>query len=178
VLPNLQVLLAHTNVWCDAIRRISHELPELPWLKWTLIDAQANARRNTWLPFNPSDILTLAANQEVRVVQNGDQLLDVIIDSLKRLERKLRGETFIAQFLWEGTKAAPSPKDEASLCDFIKWQLEEDLRERGIIINREVQIHLGERTDIHVDAVVLGQGKDPYDSVTVSLRQRVPGIRT
>ena len=136
------------------------------------MEAQANTRRNTWLPFSPSDILTLAANQEVRVVQNGDQLLDVIIDSLKKLEQKLRGEASVAQFLWEGTKAAPRPKDESALCDFIKWQLEEDLRGRCIIINREVYIHRGERTDIHVDAVVLGQGKDPYDSVTVIIEAK------
>jgi predicted NACHT family NTPase len=170
ILQNLKT--KGTRQACDAIRRISHELPELPWLKWTLIEAQANARRNTWVPFKPSDILTLAANQEVRVVQNGDQLLDVIIDSLKRLEPKLQGETVIAQFLWEGTKNAPRPKDESSLCDFIKWQLEDDLRGRGIIINREVQIHRGERTDIYVNAVVLGQGNDSYESVTVIIEAK------
>ena len=60
----------------------------------------------------------------------------------------MQGETTISQFLWEGSKDAPRPKNEPSLCDFIKWQLEEDLRGRGIIINREVQIHRGEQTDI------------------------------
>lgn len=157
---------------CDAVRRISHEFPELSWLKWTLMDAEANARRRTWIPFKPSDILMLAANREVRVVQNGDQLLEVITDSLKRLEAKMQGETSVSQFLWEGSKNAPRPKNEASLCDFIKWQLEDDLRGRGIIINREVQIHRGERTDIYVNAVIPGQVKDFYDSVTVIIEAK------
>jgi predicted NACHT family NTPase len=157
---------------CSAIRRISQEHPELRWLKWTLMEAQANARRHTWIPLNPSEILALATKQQARIVQNGDHLLDVVIDSLKRLEAKLQGEITIAQFLWEGSKDAPRPKDEASFCDFIKWQLEEDLRGRGIIINREVQIHLGERTDIYVNAVVVREEKDFYDSVNVIIEAK------
>ena len=34
-------------------------------------------------------------------------------------------------------------------------------------MNREVRIHKGERTDIHVDAVVLDVSRKIYDSVTV-----------
>ncbi len=124
------------------------------------------------VPVKPSDILKLAADQELRVVQSGDQLLDVIIDSLKRLQEKLRGEITIAQFLWEGSKDAPKPKNEAALCDFIKWQLEEDLRGRGVIVNREVQIHRGGHTDIYVNAVVPRQGKDFYDAVSVIIEAK------
>jgi len=156
-----------TTQACDAIRRISHGFPELPWLKWTLMEAEANARHHTWVPLKPSDILKLAADHELRIVQNGDQLLDVIIDSLKRLQAKLRGETAIAQFLWEGSKEAARPKNEAAFCDFIKWQLDEDLQRRGVVVNREVQIHRGEQTDIYVSAVVPGRGKDIYDAATV-----------
>ena len=170
ILQNLK--MKGTRPACDAIRRIVHEHPELPCLKWTLMDAQTQARRHTWAPLKPVEILTLAANQELRLVQSGDQLLDVIIESLKRLEAKLQGEIAIAQFLWEGSKAARRPRDEASFCDFIKWQLEEDLRGRGIILNREVQIHRGERTDIYVNAVVLGQGKDVLDSLTVIIEAK------
>lgn len=171
ILQNLK--MKGTPQACDAIRRISHELPDLPWLKWTLLDAQAIARRHTWNPWKPADILRLAANQESRLVQNGDQLLDVIIESLRRLEAKVQGETTIVHLLWDKkAKNKFCPKDEPSLCDFVKWQLEEDLRGRGIIINREVQIHRGERTDIHVNAVILGQDEVPYDSVTVIIEAK------
>ena len=63
-------------------------------------------------------------------------------------------------------------KDENSLSDYVKIHLDEDLRQRGVVVNREVEIRRGqgssrqgERTDIHVDAVVRGRGGDVYDSV-------------
>ena len=86
------------------------------------MEAENHSRRHTWVPLKPSDILTLTANQELRLVQSGDQLLEVVIESLKRIEAKLQGETPIAQFLWGGTKTSPRPRDEGSFCDFIKWQ--------------------------------------------------------
>lgn len=170
ILQNLKI--RGTRAACDAIRRIIHEHPELPWRKWTLMDAENYARRHSWMPLKPAEILSLAANHDFRLVQSGDQLLDVIIDSLKRLGAKLQGEIAISQFLWEGSKDAPRPKDEASFCDFIKWQLEEDLKDRGIVINREVQIHRGERTDVYVNAVVRRRGNDIYDSLTVIIEAK------
>jgi hypothetical protein len=170
ILQNLKV--KGTRQACDAIRRISQEFPDLHWLKWTIMEAENHVRRHTWVPLKPSDILTLTANQELRLVQSGDQLLEVVIESLKRIEAKLQGETPIAQFLWGGTKTSPRPRDEGSFCDFIKWQLEEDLRGRGIIINREVQIHRGERTDIHLNAVVRGQPQEGYDSLTLIIEAK------
>ena len=72
------------------------------------MDAENYARRHSWVPLKPMEILSVTANQDLRLVQSGDQLLDVIIDSLKRLEAKLQGETAISQFLWEGSKDAPA----------------------------------------------------------------------
>jgi len=152
---------------CEAIRWISRELPELDWLKWTLLEAQNIARRRTWTPSRPRDILRVASSQQARLVQGGYQLLDVLIETLRRLEEKLQGETPAAEFLWDRTnKNVYKPKDENSFSDYVKIHLDEDLRERGVIVNREVQIHRGERTDIHVDAVIQDPHKDVYDSVT------------
>jgi len=36
-----------------------------------------------------------------------------------------------------------------------------DLRDRGIVVNREVKIRPGQFTDIHVDAVAPGPGNEP-----------------
>jgi hypothetical protein len=93
-----------THKACEAIRRISNELPELDWLKWTLFEAQNITRHYTWIPPRTADILRITSNQQDRLVQNGDQLLDVLIESLKRLEAKLQGETPTAQFLWDKVK--------------------------------------------------------------------------
>ncbi len=157
---------------CLAIRRIMQELPDLGWLKWVLLEAQNITRRRTWVPPQPGDILKMAGHHELRLVQSGDQLLEVLIESLKRLEAKLQGETPAAQFLWDKVnRHAWRPKDENSFSDYVKIHLDEDLRQRGVIVNREVEIRRGfgpgqgERTDIHVDAVVRGSQGEVHDSV-------------
>ena len=163
-----------TNEACEAIRRAVSELPELQWLKWTLLEAQNIARRHTWAPPTAGDIIKMASDQRARLVQSGDELLDVLVESLKRLEAKLQGETPAAIDLWsEIEKNVYSPKDENRFSDYVKRHFDEDLRQRGVIVNREVEIRRGggatpgERTDIHVDAVVRGPNGEIYDSVTV-----------
>jgi hypothetical protein len=159
---------------CEAIRRIARALPDLDWLKWTILEAQDLARRRTWLPPLPSDILKLASHERGRLVEGGSQLLDVLLESLKRLESKLQGETPAAIDLWdEVAKNVHKPKDENRFSDHVKRHLDEDLRQRGVVVNREVQIRrgegsgVGERTDIHVDAVVRDSQGGLHDSITV-----------
>lgn len=162
---------------CDAIRQIINEFPELNWLKWILQEAQDITRRRTWIPPKPCEILKIANTQSVRLVQNGDQLLEVLIESLKRLEAKLQDETPAAIELWnkikKNKKYIYTPKYENEFSDYVKRRLGDDLKERGIIVNREVEIRRGEgegkgeRTDIHVDAVMRNQCTEVYDSITV-----------
>ena len=155
---------------CEAIRKIIHEFPRLDWLKWTLLEAQNITRRSTWVPPHPNDILKMAKSTNSRLVQGGNQLLDVLIESLRCLEAKLQGETPASQFLWNQAsekKGLFIPKDENAFSDFVKLHLEEDLKGKGIIVNREVQIHRGERTDIHVDAITKNSTMEAYDSISV-----------
>jgi len=71
------------------------------------------------------------------------------------------------QFLWDKiNRNIYKPKDENAFSDYVKIRIEEDLRQRGIIVNREVQIHQGEQTDIHVDAVVKDSSGELHDSIT------------
>jgi hypothetical protein len=59
---------------------------------------------------------------------------------------------------------AARPKDEGDLSDWLKVHLQEDLAGRRIVVNREVEIRrapgpgIGQRTDIHVDAVAKNAG--------------------
>ncbi len=149
---------------CDALRRLVQELPERAWLKWSLLEAENVARRHTWVPPKPENIIKLGADRQRRFVENGDQLLEAITESLQRLEAKLQGETPAAFELWneevKQRKKRVWPKDENRFSDKVKVHLAEDLNERGIILGREVVIRdstggaPGERVDIHVDAVV------------------------
>lgn len=162
-----------THKACEAIRRIASELPELEWLKWMLLEAQNITRRRTWIPPIPSDILKMGVDQQARLVQSGDQLLDVLTESLKRLGAKLQGETPAAIDLWnEISKGVYRPKDENRFSDYLKRHLDNDQRKRGVIVNREVEIRRGEgpgqgeRTDVHVDAALRGRNGEVCDTVT------------
>lgn len=149
---------------CEAIRRIIGELPNLDWLKWTLLEAQTIARRQTWKPPEPIEILKLADNRRARLVQTGEQLLDVLLERFKHLEEMLmNGTPPAAQFLWDKkSKKRYRPKDEESLSDFIKLYLDQ-FRPNAIVINREVQIRRGQKTDLYIQAQIPGTD----DTITV-----------
>jgi len=159
---------------CNAIGRLKDAFPDQLWLRRVLAEAQATARRVTWVPPRPREIVQLATDGTSRLVQSGDQLCDVLIESVRRLENELQGETPAAAFLWNQIrKGTWRPKDERDLANYVKIHLVRDLTQRGIIVNREVEIRppidrsTGERTDIHVDAVLPGSRGEEYDRVSV-----------
>ena len=143
----------------DAIQRISEQLPQLDWMDDTVQRARHNMLIETWAPPLPSDILKLAASNEARYVQSGSQLLDVLEESLERLQFKLHGELTPVRALWDRVdRGRWRPVDEPDLSDWIKLHLKEDLASQGIVINREVQIRRGQQTDLYIDAIAHTQG--------------------
>jgi predicted NACHT family NTPase len=168
-----------TYTACEAIERIIREYPELDVLKRALLRAQEATRRNTWEPPLPQDVLRIAANQAARLVNSGDELLEVLIEALKRLEANLQGETPAAREIWDRLRdGVYRPVDENDFSDYVKRHLEEDLNQRGIIINREVEIRRGtggdsgERTDIHVNAVIPAASGTEYDVIAVIIETK------
>lgn len=168
-----------TQQACNELQRIATELPYLGQLKWVLLDAQAATRRNTWIPCRPADVVQLAQDRQKRLVQNGEQLLGVLTESLGRLQAKLQGETPAAPDLWnEISKGKFRPKDENSFSDYVKRHLDEDLKVRGIIANREVEIRRGtggapgERTDIQVDAVIKSPNAADFGCITAIIEAK------
>ena len=155
----------------NAIRRVKDELPHLDWLKWVVLDAQTAMIRYTWSPPNPSELLKLVADPRRRLVESGEQLLEVIIGSLQRAQNKLQGHTPAAPFLWD--TVVYRPKSEAVFSDWVKLHLQDDLSGRGIIVNREVEVYrrtesgIGERTDIHVDAVLEAPRENRIERITL-----------
>jgi len=164
-----QLKVCGTGEACLQIVRIARELPQLTWLKWTMLDAERNMRMKTWRPPKPEHIIRLAQNNRRRYVENGRQLLDVLCESLERLEQKLHGEMPAVNDLWDNRgdsrNAQYYPKDEIHFSDYIARHLRENLeQQRGIIINREVQIRRGQ-TDIHIDAVNPGSDREGVDII-------------
>jgi hypothetical protein len=100
--------------------------------------------------------------------------MEIVIESLRRFERRLQGETPMSFILWDKQPGGGyRPKEEERISDALKTHLEEDLRGKGIIANREVMIRSGtgaqrgERTDVHIDAVTNGSQGGVYDRLTV-----------
>lgn len=144
----------------DGFLSISRALPDLHWLRYHLDEAEALARANTWIPLTPAEFLELTKDSRKRTVSTGRELLDVITESLARFETTLHGELTPVRNLWNHAARKWSPKDEEHLSDNIALHLDSDLRERGIVVNREVQIRRsrgkeapGQSTDIHVDTI-------------------------
>jgi hypothetical protein len=115
----------------------------------------------------------LALDADKRFVETPEQLVEAIFASLGRFQVSLHDELPAAKFLWNELKGAFQPKDEQDLSDYIAKHLGQDLRGRGIIVNREVQIRRGtgggggQRTDIHVDAIVPGAAPGSYERAYV-----------
>ena len=152
---------------CQVIRRIKEQLPDIDGLAYTLLEAEKLVRRRSWAPPSPRDLLELMRENENRLISSGNQLLAVIVESLNRLQDKLHGETPSARFLWNEIQHGKwGPKKEEDLSDYVKNHFDDDLRDRGIVMGREVQIHRGQKTDIHVDAVKINHAGQPEEIIS------------
>jgi len=157
---------------CRALERIVRQTVEQDRarMQWILLEAQTLTRRRTWLPYRPANLLEVISNSRVRLVQNAEQLLEGVIESLRRLEATFRDETPAWRDVWDRLPLTPSetptstrrrrqraftyrPIDENEFSDYVKRHLQADLGSRGIIANREVVIRSDERIDIRIDAV-------------------------
>ncbi|HWA95851.1 MAG TPA: hypothetical protein VG844_14715 [Terracidiphilus sp.] len=144
---------------CDALAKTELQFPEYRWLGYHFDLAEILACSVTWEPPTPRDILAIAADHSKRFVESGEQLLSVVLESLTRLQQELHGELAAVGDLWNSQGTDWWPKQEEDVSDYIARFLRRDLLDRGLIINREVQIRRGRRgemrgqsTDIHVDA--------------------------
>lgn len=169
-----------TAAACQEIERLIRRFPHLAHLKWALVHARQIMLRHTWTPPQPHHLLKLAGDPNSRLVESGEQLLAVVLDSLQRWEQKLQGTPPAAFRVWDQVaKSQQRPKNEDKLSDEVTIHLTEDLRERGIVANREVVIRhgekpggKGERTDIYVNAVRHGDRPDTFDTITVIIETK------
>ena len=156
---------------CAALRQIADQSPRDNNLKRMLFQARIKAYSESWIPPQPDYILKMAEDQERRLVRDGDQLLDAVIESLDRLEEKLYAEIPAIRGLWDRTKKDSfKPIGEEDFSDFIAGHLKDDLGGRGLILGREVQIHRKERTDIHIDAITSLDGYTDPVSIIIEVK--------
>lgn len=153
---------------CKAIEKIWQAFPSMTWLEKILYMAKYNTREKTWQPHQIMNLFELIKSRDNRLVGGDSQLMDIVVESLERLEKKLHDETPAIRDLWDRSENDTwRPVDENDFSDYIKRHLDEDLTRRGIIINREVRIHRGQKTDIHVDAVKKDGDNDAFQTIKV-----------
>ena len=173
---------------CRALGRILRDRPELGHVKWLLADCEQLALERSWDPPKPGEVLALAKDRRSRLVRNGDELLDVVGESLRRLEAELQGETPAARDVWDKQQDGSFvPCSEGEFSNRVRRHLKHDIEGRGIVVNREVVIRdgtggiPGERTDIRVDAVVDLPHRLEHDTVSVIIETKGcwnTGLRT
>lgn len=149
----------------NSLKKVSSRLPKEESFSWWLISARENMRKNTWTPPTPNELRTSIKYSQKRFVRSEKELLTVVLESLGRFQKKLKGSNPMSNFLWNNhvstkkEKDKPRPKDENSLSDLVKVHLDYDLIQANLIINREVEIKRttgkkdGEKTDIYVQAI-------------------------
>ena len=168
-----------TESACNAIRGMMAQLPELPWLRFSWLDAVKAMRSQTWQPLDPSALRLLAETSNSRAVSSEDDLLHVIKETLDRLQYQLSGQTAMVKLLWDFQRAKKTwcPKDEKTLSDFVAVHLRRELREKSIVVNREVEIRplrgtqTGQETDILVEALSTSAKGDP-DAIQVIIETK------
>jgi hypothetical protein len=143
------------------LERLQRELPELEWLARVLEQGEERTLAASWEPPDPRTVIALAAERSRRYVASGGQLLETIVDTLAAVQRDLDGDPSWANDLWRRSEGGSRPISEPEVSSWLKRQLGAKLTgERGVVFQREVQITqpqgpgLGDRTDVHVQAVV------------------------
>lgn len=159
---------------CKAVEKIVKALPQLDWLSNVLVNAKKKVLQETWVPLSPESLLELTQRPDSKLVTDVDGLQSLILESLKCLEQKLQGETPAAPDIWNRFK----PKDENHLSDYVKRHLDDDLKKSGVVAAREVEIRRGEgsgsgeRTDIHVTAMVPSVTEGELEQVRVIIEAK------
>lgn len=153
------------------LRRVIAARPDAPWLQHLLLEAETVVRRESWQPLLLPQLLALAERPFAHVVSSSDDLLAAVLESLGRLQDSLNGQTPMAQFLWD--VAGELPKNEDAISDYVTAWLRRDLCNRGVVVNREVEVRrvpgapIGERTDIQVEASAVQPERKSFDAFTV-----------
>jgi len=164
---------------CKQVERVALTLPQYKWIKeFSLVEAKRVALLKSWQPPKIDQIFKLVENHDLRLVNTPDELMNIVLESLQKLEAKLqRNEHPQVVNLWNdkqerGKPLVSWPKDENHLSDTIKVHLVEDLQSSGVIIGREVEINSTSKTDIHISVFTKDRLGRPVEPITVTIEAK------
>lgn len=157
-----------------ALDRLATAFPDRRWLRTYALQAQQVMLEHSWHPISRDHLRGLITNAQARVVQSAAHLQEVVLESLQRFADELDEGTWPIQNLWN-TGVPTTPKNEVHLSNNLAYHLTRDLAQRGIVVNREVEISpsrrggLGDHVDIRVDAQTKRPGRDGDEKVSVMI---------
>lgn len=131
-------------------------------VRWRWSEALVAARRGAWQPPQPSVVLSLVEKANRRWLVDEGDLFDLVLESLARLEDNLTKQpNSLRRDFWKmrpgrGKTKYLSPHDEVEMSRRIATWLQSDLApNRGITLQREVQVQWDKRTDLEIRAAGL-----------------------
>ena len=143
----------------EVLKSLQEELPRFPWPAY-LVRAELRTRERSWTPPIPGDVLELLRRPKARFAAGAEDLLEIVVEALEKIQLQLRAETLAVSEVWNyslGRDRVYSPKDENDIANWLKRRLEEGIVASGIVIGREVEIRripgaTGQKTDLYVSA--------------------------
>jgi hypothetical protein len=129
---------------CDAMSELMKRWPNEFWLGDVLAEMRKTRHRRAWVRPSPSALMQSFATTNKRLVRTGGELHGLILESLRRFEAELHGAPPSMELWNETTKGKEKfwwPKNEMNLSTCLKRFFERDLKEWGVIADREVEIH-------------------------------------
>jgi hypothetical protein len=137
------LMAAGTLEACEAMSELMRRRPDDFWLGDILAQMRKTCHRRAWVRPSPSGLMQLFAATDKRLVRTAGELHVLVLDALRRFETELHGAPPSME-LWNemtiGKEKFWCPKDEMNLSNCLKRFLEHDLKERGVLADREVQI--------------------------------------
>lgn len=136
-----QIVNSGTLEACLLLDSLVRRFPGDESLRWRLQQAWEKFRQETFPWPSPKEFRSLIDNERVRLVRTEGELLDAVWESLERLQQDLQGKSPLVMNLWsELSYKEFKPHDEPHLSLNVEHHLNRDLKERGVIAHREVEI--------------------------------------
>ncbi len=163
--------------------RLAKALPDqATWLLYRSQQTLSVVRRNEWRPFPLHDLATVLSNDRKRLIRDNGDLLNLVMESLEKLQWHLKETTLPAVedlWQWEGAGLKRKNfrhKDEEAVSDYVaRWLRDRIGPDSKVVVNREVQPRRGQRTDILVEAWSDSPGGRGRQEVPLSVTIEVKG---
>jgi hypothetical protein len=150
--------LARRGTWeaVEEFRELAKRPASSELVRRQLNLAEDSARLATWHPPSVDELMGMVRGPGKRLITSAEQLQEVVLESLAKLQKDLQAPTPAAESWWNNphdqTCAAPKREEECS--NEILRHLDRDLSGRMVLANREVKSRHRNIKDLLVEVMV------------------------